>query len=85
MKLRPMSPMQLAFHHLSELVNPNSGELITLDGHLDVQRLRKAIGLALGRHPLLNSVPVKRWGRHYWREEAEPLPIDLRVSSIIDE
>ena len=85
MKLRPMSPMQLAFHHLSELVNPNSGELITLDGHLDVQRLHKAIGLALSRHPLLNSVPVKKWGRHYWREEAEPLPIDLRVSSIPDE
>ena len=76
---RPMSPMQLAFHYLGELVNPNSGELITLDGPLDVTLLRRAIDRALQRHPLLNCVPIKKRGKVFWRRSDTPLPIDLRV------
>ena len=75
-----MTPMQLTFEHLSEFVNPNSGELITLAGHLNVHRLRQAIGLALERHPLLNCVPKVRFGRRSWRPSPSPLPIDLKVN-----
>ena len=79
MKNIPMTPMQLAFQHLGELTNSNSGELIILASHLNVHRLRQAIGLALERHPLLNCVPKKRLGQHFWSPSPCPLPIDLRV------
>ena len=75
----PMTPMQLAFHHLSKLANPNSGELITFEKHLDVSKLREAIHLALARHPLLNCTPVKRLGRWYWQPAKKSLPVDLRI------
>lgn len=73
--------MALAFHALSESMNTNSCELLTLSGHLDPSRLREAIGGALGRHPLANATLVRkgRWGRLAWRVAPAPLPIDLRI------
>ena len=41
-----LNPIQLAFHYLGDLTNPNSGELLTFAGHLDVALLRRAIELA---------------------------------------
>ena len=38
-QLRPLNPIQLAFHYLGDLTNPNSGELLTFAGHLDVALL----------------------------------------------
>ena len=75
----PMTPMQLAFHHLGDLANPNSGELLTFAGHLCLDTLREAIRLAVSRHPLLNSRPVKRLGKWYWQPSPVPLPIDIAV------
>ncbi len=82
MKLdRPLNPMQLAFHYLGKLVNPNSGELLTLAGPLDVSILRQAIQSAVSRHPLINSTPITKYGKPYWRESQHPLPIDLQIRS----
>ena len=61
---------------VSPLVSSLSKQRRGLDGW--IQRLHKAIGLALS-HP----DPQSKRGRHYWRE-GRPLPIDLRVSSIPD-
>ena len=74
-----MTPMQTAFHHLGELANPNSGELIVFDGPLNLELLRNAISCALKRHPLLNSVPKKHRGVMRWREAVDALPVELRV------
>jgi hypothetical protein len=81
---RPLNPMQLAFHYLGELANPNSGEVITLDGYLDVSLLRSAIEQAVHRHPLLNCVPVLKFKKPYWRTHPSPLPIDLELRSTQD-
>ncbi|MGB0646488.1 MAG: hypothetical protein ACPGQS_04890 [Bradymonadia bacterium] len=79
-QLRPLNPIQLAFHYLGDLTNPNSGELLTFGGHLDVDQLRRAIELALACHPLLNAAVVSRAGRPHWQLAEEPLPVDLRIN-----
>ncbi len=76
---RPLNALQLAFHHVGELANPNSGELLTLAGPLDADRLREAVTHAVARHPLLNCTAARRWRRWVWVPAAAPLPIDLRI------
>jgi len=72
-----MNAIQSAFYHLSELTNCNSGELITLEEKLDVSLLKRAISLAVRRHPLLNQLPTKKRGKPYWMEMEADLPIHL--------
>ena len=76
---RPLNALQLAFYYLGKLVNPNSGELITLAGPLEITALRQAIECAVARHPLLNSLPITKYGKPHWREPQDPLPIDIQI------
>lgn len=61
--------------------NINSCELLEFAGHLDHARLRRALELALSRHPVLNSTLRRGLFRSFRCEVAtEPLPIELSVA-----
>jgi hypothetical protein len=64
------------FSRLGTKVSPNSCDLVVLDGHLDLPRLRAAARATLARHPILCR-PLALKG-------APPpsLPVDLRVHRI---
>lgn len=63
---------------MSYLVNANSCEWIELDRPLDLQRLRAAAEQVTLRHPVLNSVQVRRGTRYYWKQLDGPVRVDLR-------
>jgi hypothetical protein len=61
------------FSRLGTKVSPNSCDLVVLDGHLDLPRLRAAARATLARHPILCR-PLASDGA-----AAPSLPVDLRV------
>jgi hypothetical protein len=51
----PLNPVQRTFHMLGRLVNPNSCDLLVVDGRPDAARLEQALQLAVAQHPLCGA------------------------------
>jgi len=79
---RELSPLNLLYHMLSSRVDPNSCDVVILDGHLDHGVLKQAIARALRCHPQLSSHVVHRGGKSFWRVPPDELPIDFRVQPL---
>lgn len=72
--------VQRTFLHLDGLVNTNSCDFAAVEGHLDLDRLRRALDAAVARHPLARS----RLGPDGWEIGAAP-PIELAVEALPDD
>lgn len=70
----PLNPVQRTFHYLSRLVNPNSCDLLVVDGRPDLARLKRALQCAAARHPLCGAQLVDdRW---LFPDHAPVVPLD---------
>jgi len=77
-----LSPLNLFYLMMSRRINPNSCDLVVLDGHLDHRTLKRATCRALQRHPRLSSYLLTRGRRYFWRVPREEMAIDFRVHSL---
>ena len=78
--MKPLSTLNTLFLFLSEMVNGNSCEMITIDGNVDVVILAEAMRDVVAAHPHLRTQIVKR-GRRYYKVPAADLiqiPIEDR-------
>ena len=74
-----LSPVAESFWHLSQLMNTQSAELLTVEGALCPERLRAAIKQVCARHPLTSAeLRPRAWRRPEWRARPELSP-ELRV------
>jgi LmbE family N-acetylglucosaminyl deacetylase len=79
---RALSPLNLFYQMMSHRINPNSCDLVVLDGHLDHRVLKQATWRALQRHPVLSSYLLTRRGEYFWRVPRDQMPVDFRIHSL---
>lgn len=79
---RALSPLNLFYHAMSHRINPNSCDLVVLDGHLDHRALKHAACRALQRHPQLSSYLLTRGRQYFWRVPRDEMPVDFRIHSL---
>ncbi|MEM7677632.1 MAG: hypothetical protein AAF449_16675, partial [Myxococcota bacterium] len=82
--LRRLTQLEELFYYVSHSVeNGCSSDVIVLDGKLDLVILKEALERWSKRHPVLQSVIVRRsFGRVYWKPLETPLPLPIHVHSL---
>ncbi len=63
----PSRTLDIALHFMATMCDPSINVVIDLDGHLDEDRLRRALRLLLDAEPVMGSVYVPRFCLPYWQ------------------
>jgi hypothetical protein len=81
--LNRLSELQtFVYYYVHGVPNGNSSDAIVVEGRLDHAVLRRAAALFVQRHPVLNSVIVRKFGRRiYWQVPEHELPLDFEFGT----
>ncbi|MEO1338238.1 MAG: hypothetical protein AAFV29_21520, partial [Myxococcota bacterium] len=82
--LRRLTQLEELFYFVTHSVECGcSSDVIVVDGPLDLVVLKKALQLWVKRHPVLQSVIVRRsFGRVFWKPLEDPPPLPLHEHSL---